>query len=93
MRIVKQRKAFENWSLKVTCNGEKWTQKQAPCGSDLEIDIKDLYFRKWFKYPNTEGISYGYICPVCGCFSEINESLLSKHMKIKANDYEQRYRS
>jgi hypothetical protein len=43
--------------------------------------------RKWFKYPDYSGLEYGFTCPVCQCFTEINKSNLSEHLKSMAKDY------
>jgi hypothetical protein len=88
MKILKERKPFEEWKRIVNCTGGDWNQgDKVPCGSTLQIDSNDLIKRKWFKYPDYEGVSYGFICPVCGCFTNLNENELPDHLKIIAKDY------
>lgn len=88
MKVLVERKPFENWSLEVECNGLNWNQEtKVPCGSSLEINKEDLLIRGWFKYPDREGKNYGFICPVCGCFTEIKDELLSDDLKKLAKDY------
>jgi hypothetical protein len=88
MKILQQKSPFEDWKLEVICTGKYWDQDtKVPCGSKLEIEINDIIKRKWYKYPDYEGTSYGFICPVCGCFSEIEEKYLSMYIKNMAKDY------
>lgn len=88
MKIIQERKPYQDWFMNVTCNGKNWEQgDNVPCGSDLEIDKNDLLVRGWFKYPDMEGKNYGFICPICGCFTEIDESKLDKNLKKCATDY------
>lgn len=89
MKIIQERKPFENWNLQVDCTGKNWNQEgKVPCGSTLEIDANDIIKRKWNKYPDESGNDYGFICPVCGCFTEINNKLLTEHLMDMAKNYD-----
>ena len=91
MKVIYERKPFEDWSLEVNCTGKNWEQgDKVPCGSTLEIITEDLLKRRWFKYPNEEGINYGFICPICGCFTEIDEKYLEKFLKSMAKEYNEK---
>lgn len=87
MKVIEEKTPCSGWNLKVTCTGKNWRQKNAPCGSILEIDVTDLYKREWFKYPDNEGVNYGFICPICGCFTELEDKLLDENLKMMAKDY------
>lgn len=88
MRIIKEKKPLENWRLEVECTGYGWNQgDKVPCGSILEIDADDLMKRKWYTYPDSSGMNYGFVCPVCECFTEVNEDNLNGHLKKMAKDY------
>ena len=88
MKIIKERKPFENWNLEVECTGNGWNQNgKVPCGSLLEIDVDDLLKRNWSQSRDDTGIDYGFNCPVCGCFTPIEENKLSEHLKNMAKDY------
>jgi len=88
MKILKERKPFEDWMLEVNCTGKNWNQgDKVPCGSTLEINADDLIKRAWFKYPDDGGINYGFVCPICGCFTEIDDKHLNEHLKNMAKDY------
>jgi len=90
MKVIHAKKPFENWTLEIKCTGGNWRQdKKVPCGSLLEINANDLIKRAWFKYPDDGGTDYGFICPICGCFSEINKNLLTEHLKNMAKDYDE----
>lgn len=91
MKVLQERKPFENWTLEVDCTGKNWNQEgKVPCGSTLEIDTNDLIKREWFKYPDDGGFDYGFICPVCGCFTKITEKHLTEDLKNIAKDYKTR---
>ena len=87
MKILKENN-YDDWSLEVSCNGLNWNQNDMfPCGSKLELDVNDVLIRSWFKYPDREGSNYGFICPICGCFTEIKDDLLPSGVKRLAKDY------
>lgn len=87
MKIIKENKP-KKWSKQVTCTGKGWRQGgKIPCGSVLEIDENDVVFREWFKYPDSEGVDFGFLCPLCGCFTpldcELDHYIMSKAKKFK----------
>lgn len=89
MKTIKERKPFEDWNLEVTCTGGSWRQDgKVPCGSTLEMDKNDLVSREWFKYPNNSGTDYGFVCPVCSCFTNINDKELTGNIKNLAKKFE-----
>ena len=74
--------------MQVECTGGGWNQNEkVPCGSTLEINTDDLLKREWAKYPDYGGIDYGFICPICGCFTNIDEKSLTNNLKNMAKDY------
>ena len=88
MKVLVERKPFENWTLEVECNGLNWSQEsKVSCGSSLEIDKNDLLKREWSKYPDNKGVNYGFICPICGCFTELKDNQLNEGLKNLAKDY------
>ena len=91
MKVLERRTAFEDWTKEVTCNGVGWDQREkTPCGSLLEINKEDLMKRKWYKYPEREGIDIGYVCPICGCFSVV-ENISQGLVNIVTKDYKDLY--
>lgn len=87
MKILNQRYAGDNWSMKVDCSGYGWHQENAPCTSNLEIDANDLLKREWSKYPDESGIAYGFVCPLCNCFTEI-QLKIDDNIKKLAKPYQ-----
>lgn len=88
MKIIQERTPFEDWKLEVECTGKNWNQdNKIPCGSWLEINANDLIKREWSKYPDYGGIDYGFICPVCQCFTEIDQQNISDNLKNMARDF------
>jgi hypothetical protein len=88
MKVLQERKPYETWKLQIDCNGLNWRQEgKVSCGSTLELTKNDILRREWFKYPDYEGLNYGFICPICGCFTEIKDELLPDGIKTLAKDY------
>jgi hypothetical protein len=88
MKIIQERKPFEDWKLEVNCTGGNWYQDgNVPCSSTLEIEACDLTKRTWSKYPDDSGVDYGFVCPICGCFTNIDGKFLNDHLKNMAKDY------
>jgi hypothetical protein len=88
MRVIQERKPFETWTIKIECDGLNWRQNdKVSCGSILELNKDDILKREWFKYPDDSGINYGFICPICGCFTQIDDDMLPEGIKTKAKDY------
>lgn len=86
MRIIKEG-SLENWTCEIKCQVTKdqygFTRDASKkhCGSILEIDEHDLYVKKWFKYPNYEGVDYLIRCPKCGCEIVVPEKLIPEYLK------------
>ena len=74
MEILKN--CDSSWSMKVTCTGLRCSDY--PCFSELLItkeDIVSLY---------TGATRYGFICPSCHQFTEIDDNLLPYSVKVHA---------
>ena len=90
MKIIERKSPFEDWELEVSCTGKGWNQcDKVPCGSKLGIDVNDLVKREWFKYPDDSGAAYGFVCPVCDCYTEIENGILTEHLKNMAKDFDE----
>ena len=87
MKLLVEREPYEDWELEVDCTGGEWRDDKVPCGSTSSINATDLVRRKWCKYPDDNGVDYGFICPKCGCFTNIDEKNLTKDLKTMAKDY------
>lgn len=88
VKVLVERKPFENWSVVIDCDGKGWNQDgKLPCGSTLEIGTGDLLARQWFRYPDSTGVGYGFVCPVCLCFSSVSEEF-PEELKVLAKKYD-----
>lgn len=54
------------------------------CGRKLEIEANDIVKHLWFKYPDSSGVDYGVVCPVCGMFVGLDEDKIPNHVKKTA---------
>ena len=88
VKVLVERKPFENWSAVIDCSGKGWNQKgKVPCGSMLEVGTEDLLCRSWHRFPDYKGVDYGFICPVCKCFTSMGEKI-EEELKILARNYD-----
>lgn len=85
MRVLKKGNYVDpNWSMEVTCTGKGWLNVSNPCYSILELNSRDIVSRKYTSYGDDSPTTYyGFICPVCHCFTEVDEKLLP--LEIKKN--------
>lgn len=72
-----------NWILEdVTCTGKGWDQNdKRPCYSIWDLDSGDIVKREYLTAFDETAFSYGFICPECHCFTEINEKLIPEEVK------------
>lgn len=88
MKIIQEKQPYKEWSLEVCCTGRNWDQGDlVPCGSLLEMDKNDLLIRTSHRYGSEEETDYGFVCPVCGCFSELDKGVIDKHLEKLATPY------
>lgn len=77
--------ADPNWSLEdVMCTGKGWNQNgKKPCYSVWDLDSGDIVKREYPDDFNSIAISYGFICPECHCFTQIDERLIPRSIKLQ----------
>lgn len=82
MEIIKKGDYKEpNWSLEVMCTANGWSNHNKPCYSTLKLNSKDIYRRSYHRYGEGKKHSYGFICPVCHCFTEIDKKKIPENIK------------
>lgn len=89
MRVIKRGKHNpNNWKKEYTCTGKGWDQHGAtPCGALLEVSAQDIRSRSHTDLSGCTDIYYGFICPICGCFTEVNSAELPPEVKTNARKY------
>lgn len=81
MEIIK--KGNSCWSLEVKCTGNGWNNlEKDPCFSILKLNKEDIYKRSYHQYEKGKQQTYGFICPVCHCFTEIDRNLIPAYTKV-----------
>lgn len=76
------------WTMQATCTGAGWSQKgRGPCYSLFELDGRDIYKRSHTDYGGCTDTYYGFICPDCGCFTEIPKEKLPSGVRSNAKKY------
>ena len=81
----------ELWKMQSTCTGKGWNDPHhRPCYRLIEIDATDIYKRAYTDLGGGVETYYGFICPVCGTFTELNDKFIPDYIKSKARDYEDR---
>ena len=81
MDIIK--KGDSSWSMKVTCTGYQCSDY--PCFSELIVKKEDIVFLRNFYNP------YGFICPNCHQFTEIDKNLLPYSVQANAIRIAEKY--
>lgn len=76
------------WRKRVTCTGEGWGQEgKIPCRRLIEIDERDVQYRVHTDNSGVTDRYYGFTCPECKCFTELNESSIPNRVKRSATQY------
>lgn len=87
MKVLRRNNYEHVFPMEVTCrqvvdeNGFTNGNKADYCGSLLEVVAEDIKKHSWHKYPDYSGVDYGVICPVCGCFTAIDENTIPQTIK------------
>ena len=86
-KILKE--ANENpdlWKIEVTCTGKGWHQGNlTPCYRLIEVTALDIRRRYYDGYTY-----YGFVCPVCGCFTEICSINIPYYIKSKCKKFDKK---
>lgn len=81
------KKPHENpkiWKIEETCTGKNWIQKKGsyPCFHLIEVmacDIRSITYNG--------DTYYGFDCPLCCCFTELNKDEIPDYVKYAARRY------
>lgn len=89
MRLIATRENnIDKWSIQETCTGRGWDQNgKSPCLALFEIDASDIYARIHHDYGGGSDTYYGFVCPRCGCFTEISNRRLPSYVRANARRY------
>ena len=92
MKVIKENNFSDIFPIKVKCErvvdayGFSYGKEKDFCGSELEVDVKDIKKHRWFKYPDYEGVDYGVVCPVCGKFVVIDKNKIPNKVSNDAEE-------
>lgn len=82
---------YENknlWKIEVTCDGNGWNQNgKSPCYSLFEVECFDIRKRIHTDISGCSDTYYGFVCPDCGCFTEISSKKIPFDVRSKAINY------
>lgn len=93
MKLIAEAKNNPNlFKMEVTCSGKGWHQDGKPCYRLWEINAYDVKSRKHTDISGETDIYYGFVCPTCGCFTELNSKDIPMEVKNIAREYN-RYRN
>lgn len=89
MKIIEDNSQKNSFPRRVTCeftrspDGYYYDEGNDYCGSVLEIEASDIKKHEWQKYYE-KGTSYVVVCPLCGCWIELDPDTLPRAVKEKA---------
>jgi hypothetical protein len=77
------------WKVSATCSSNMWRPNpgQKPCGALWEVNNLDLVARTSTDISGSSDVSYGFICPDCGCFTELTREELKGANLMFAREY------
>ena len=76
------------WRTEATCNGKGWDQNgKNPCYALWEVTALDIRKRTHMDYGGGTDTYYGFVCPDCGCFTELSEKGIPHEVKNNAPVY------
>lgn len=77
------------WSVNKVCSGKGWNQETKPCNRLLNVSDYDIQYRDHTDYREGTDRHYEFTCPICGCFTEIDEKEIPSYAKNNASKYEE----
>lgn len=87
-KIASARENSEIFKIKATCSGSGWDQgSRVPCYSLWEVSAADIQKRTHTDHGGTTDAYYGFTCPECGCFTELDEKEIPYDIRTKARTY------
>lgn len=93
-KIATAKENTELFKIKVTCDGNGWDQDDHdPCYALWEATEADIYRRSHTDISECTDTYYGFICPDCGCFTELDAKKLPSRVKSKAKSYRSPWQS
>jgi len=92
MKVIEQGNYKSDWKMQVKCTAKGWGQNRGrkPCYSLLEVEDGDVLERYYSGdiAGMDSGIYYGFICPVCKCFTELPYKEIPNHVREYAPKYQ-----
>ena len=82
MKVLKQENGKERWETISICNGKNNPYSELACGSMLLVDEDDVFVTLGEDQRTKEmGYFYTFLCPVCGCMTDIAASHIPHRVK------------
>ena len=87
-KIASARENSEIFKIKATCSGSGWDQgSRVPCYSLWEVSAADIQKRTYTDYGGSTDAYYGFTCPECGCFTELDKNEIPATIRNSARLY------
>ena len=92
MKVVNKENFPHVFPMRIKCefskdaNGYSYGKEKDFCGSELEVEAKDIKKHNYHKYPNISGIDFGVKCPVCKQFIVIGGDMIPEKIKRNAKE-------
>ena len=76
------------WKVEATCTGRGWNQEgKSPCYALWEVSAMDIMKRVHTDISGDSDTYYGFLCPECGCFTELPSSDVPNFIRTNAKQY------
>ena len=88
MKVLDKNPKNMGWSIECFCTGKGWDQEgKVPCGAKLEVSDVDIQKRVCTDISEVSDTYYGFTCPLCKCFTELDESKIPWSVRGIAKNY------
>ena len=89
MKLIAEAKDNQSlFKMEATCSGKGWNQDgKKPCFRLWEINASDIKSRKHTDISGETDVYYGFVCPTCGCFTELENKEIPMEVKNMARKY------
>ena len=86
MSVIRRNGNNSSEGIKIKCVGEGWQIKNSACNRVINVAAEDIITKKNNIPGKKNVIKYGFLCPLCGCFTAIPKDVMPKKYKCRVKN-------